>query len=115
MSWRSSAKAKRRLLREQSSRPVIEQLYLYLLKIQNELLAKSDAGHSCRQQEEGWGQNIIPRPAKDLASQFPKMRGLSPRNLVLYEGPSGSVPEEADLQQIVAKLRAATMSGFSIW
>ena len=34
-----------------------------------------------RQQEEGWGKNIIPRLAKDLKSQFPDMKGLSPRNL----------------------------------
>src|SRR3954462_14705246 len=34
-----------------------------------------------RQQEEGWGRNIIPRLAKDLTKQFPQMKGLSPRNL----------------------------------
>src|SRR4051794_11639583 len=34
-----------------------------------------------RQQEEGWGKNIIPRLARDLSSQFPAMKGLSPRNL----------------------------------
>jgi hypothetical protein len=33
-----------RLLREQASRPVLEQLHLYLLKIRDELLPKSDAG-----------------------------------------------------------------------
>ena len=31
-----------------------------------------------RQQEEGWGKNIIPKLAKDLRSQFPEMRGFRP-------------------------------------
>ena len=31
-----------------------------------------------RQQEEGWGKNIIPKLAKDLSSQFPEMRGFRP-------------------------------------
>ena len=34
----------RRLLRQQASRPVLEQLHPYLLKIKDELLPKSDAG-----------------------------------------------------------------------
>ena len=33
-----------RLLRQQASRPVLEQLHPYLLKIKDELLPKSDAG-----------------------------------------------------------------------
>jgi hypothetical protein len=35
-----------RLLREQGSRPVTEQLHLYLLKISEQLLPKSDAGQA---------------------------------------------------------------------
>lgn len=34
-----------------------------------------------RQQHEGWGATIIDRLSADLATQFPGMRGWSPRNL----------------------------------
>jgi transposase len=43
-----------RLLREQASRPVIEQLHNYLLKITNELLPKSEAGQAVAYVLKNW-------------------------------------------------------------
>jgi predicted nuclease of restriction endonuclease-like (RecB) superfamily len=57
-----------------------------------------------RQQEEGWGKNIIPRLGKDLASQFPDMKGLSPRNLGYMKTFAEAWPDESILQQAAAKL-----------
>ena len=44
-----------------------------------------------RQQQEGWGKSIIPQLSRDLSSQFPEMKGLSPREPRLYEGFSGGL------------------------
>ena len=57
-----------------------------------------------RQRQEGWGKNIIPRLAKDLSSQFPEMKGLSPRNLGYMKAFAEAWPEEPILQQAAAKL-----------
>jgi predicted nuclease of restriction endonuclease-like (RecB) superfamily len=57
-----------------------------------------------RQEEEGWGKNIIPRLAKDLRSQFPAMDGLSPRNLGYMKAFAEAWPDEAILQAPLAKL-----------
>lgn len=57
-----------------------------------------------RQQEEGWGKNIIPRLAKDLAAQFPEMKGFSPRNLGYMKAFAEAWTDEGILQQAAAKL-----------
>jgi predicted nuclease of restriction endonuclease-like (RecB) superfamily len=57
-----------------------------------------------RQAQEGWGKNVIPRLSRDLASEFPEMKGLSPRNLGYMKAFAEAWPEESILQQLVAKL-----------
>ena len=57
-----------------------------------------------RQKEEGWGTQVIERLAKDLRSEFPNMRGLSPRNLGYMKAFAEAWREEAILQQAAAKL-----------
>ena len=57
-----------------------------------------------RQHEEGWGKNIIPKLAKDLKSQFPDMKGLSPRNLGYMKAFAEAWPEDSILQEPLAKL-----------
>ena len=57
-----------------------------------------------RQHEEGWGKNIIPKLAKDLKSQFPDMKGLSPRNLGYMKAFAEAWPEDSILQVPLAKL-----------
>ncbi len=77
---------------------VNQELVLLYWAIGKEILA--------RQQQEGWGKNIIPRLAKDLTSQFPEMKGLSPRNLGYMKAFAEAWPEEPILQQPAAKLQA---------
>ncbi len=36
---------------------------------------------AARQQQEGWGAAVIPRLARDLASELPHSKGFSERNL----------------------------------
>ncbi len=57
-----------------------------------------------RQHQQGWGKNIIQLLARDLKTQFPEMRGLSPRNLGYMKAFAETWPNEAILQQLVAKL-----------
>jgi predicted nuclease of restriction endonuclease-like (RecB) superfamily len=57
-----------------------------------------------RQKEDGWGTRVVDRLAKDLRSEFPDMQGLSPRNLGYMKAFAEAWPEEAILQQAVAKL-----------
>jgi predicted nuclease of restriction endonuclease-like (RecB) superfamily len=75
---------------------VNQELVLLYWGIGKEILA--------RQQAEGWGKNVIPRLSKDLASEFPEMKGLSPRNLGYMKAFAEAWPEEPILQQLVAKL-----------
>jgi predicted nuclease of restriction endonuclease-like (RecB) superfamily len=57
-----------------------------------------------RQAQEGWGKNVIPRLSRDLASEFPEMKGLSPRNLGYMKAFAEAWPDEPILQQPAAKL-----------
>ncbi len=57
-----------------------------------------------RQAPEGWRKNVIPRLSRDLASEFPDMKGLSPRNLGYMKAFAEAWPEESILQQLVARL-----------
>ena len=75
---------------------VNQELVLLYWGIGKEILA--------RQSAEGWGKNIIPRLATDLKSQFPEMKGLSPRNLGYMKAFAEAWPDEAILQQAAAKL-----------
>lgn len=75
---------------------VNQELVLLYWGIGNEILA--------RQQAEGWGKNVIPRLSKDLALEFPEMKGLSPRNLGYMKAFAEAWPEESILQEALAKL-----------
>lgn len=57
-----------------------------------------------RQKDDGWGTRVIERLAKDLRLEFPEIQGLSPRNLGYMKAFAEGWPEEAILQQLVAKL-----------
>lgn len=57
-----------------------------------------------RQREEGWGAKVVERLASDLRSEFPKMQGLSPRNLKYMRAFAEAWPEDDFVQQAVAQL-----------
>jgi len=75
---------------------VNQQLVLLYWGIGKEILS--------RQAQEGWGKNVIPRLSKDLSSEFPEMKGLSPRNLGYMKAFAEAWPDEAILQEPLAKL-----------
>jgi predicted nuclease of restriction endonuclease-like (RecB) superfamily len=57
-----------------------------------------------RQQQEGWGANVINRLAADLHHAFPDMRGFSPRNLGYMKSFAAAYPDPVFLQQPAAKI-----------
>jgi predicted nuclease of restriction endonuclease-like (RecB) superfamily len=57
-----------------------------------------------RQEAAGWGSKVIDRLAVDLRRDFPDMTGLSARNLNYMRSFAEAYPDEAILQQVVAKL-----------
>lgn len=57
-----------------------------------------------KQQEEGWGTKVIDRMAKDLKKNFPKMTGLSPRNLLYMKQFFEAHADLIITQQPVAKI-----------
>jgi predicted nuclease of restriction endonuclease-like (RecB) superfamily len=57
-----------------------------------------------RQQQEGWGANVINRLAADLHHAFPDMKGFSPRNLGYMKAFAAAYPDPAFLQQVAAKI-----------
>jgi predicted nuclease of restriction endonuclease-like (RecB) superfamily len=57
-----------------------------------------------RQQQEGWGQNVINRLSDDLKASFPDMKGFSPRNLGYMKKFAAVYPDSAILQEPLAKI-----------
>ena len=60
-----------------------------------------------RQAREGWGTKVTSRLADDLRTEFPRMRGLSQRNLVYMRTFAAEFPEPI-AQRPVAQLPWAT-------
>jgi predicted nuclease of restriction endonuclease-like (RecB) superfamily len=92
----SSIKQRIQIAQVRAALAVNRELVLLYWGIGKEILA--------RQSAEGWGKIIIPRLATDLKSQFPEMKGLSPRNLGYMKAFAEAWPDEAILQQAAAKL-----------
>ena len=59
---------------------------------------------AARQEEHGWGAQVIARLSADLRRAFPEMKGFSPRNLQYMRTFAGAYPGEAIAQQVVAQL-----------
>jgi predicted nuclease of restriction endonuclease-like (RecB) superfamily len=57
-----------------------------------------------RQSQAGWGAKIIERLARDLHTEFPEMKGFSPRNLKYMRAFAGAWPEEPIVQQLAAQI-----------
>lgn len=57
-----------------------------------------------RQQEYGWGAQVIDRLSADLRHTFPDMRGFSPRNLQYMRTFANTYPDEPIAQQLAAQL-----------
>ena len=59
---------------------------------------------AARQEQYGWGAQVITRLSSDLRQAFPEMRGFSPRNLQYMRTFAGTYPDEAIAQQVAAQL-----------
>ena len=57
-----------------------------------------------RQSEQGWGAKIIDRLADDLRTEFPDIRGFSPRNLKYMRAFAEAWQDEQFVQQAVAQI-----------
>ena len=57
-----------------------------------------------RQQQQGWGAQVVNRLAGDLRRAFPEMKGFSPRNLKYMRAFAEAYPEAAFVQQVVAQI-----------
>ena len=57
-----------------------------------------------QQQEQGWGARVIARLAKDLKQAFPDVKGFSARNLGYMKSLADAWPDEAILQEVLAKI-----------
>ncbi len=57
-----------------------------------------------RQQNEGWGNAVIPRIAGDIKNELSELKGFSERNLGYMVQVAKAYPDESILQQPVAKL-----------
>jgi predicted nuclease of restriction endonuclease-like (RecB) superfamily len=57
-----------------------------------------------RQTDLGWGAKVIDELSKDLRQAFPEMRGLSPRNLKYMRSFAEAWPDEAIVQEVLARI-----------
>jgi predicted nuclease of restriction endonuclease-like (RecB) superfamily len=57
-----------------------------------------------RQAQQGWGAKVIERLAHDLRTEFPQMKGFSPRNLKYMRSFADAWPNEAIVQEVLAQL-----------
>ena len=55
-------------------------------------------------QKHGWGARVIDGLAEDLRREFPKMTGLSPRNLKYMRALAEAYSDEQFVQQVVAQI-----------
>ena len=57
-----------------------------------------------QEQQQGWGAKVVTQLATDLQQEFPDLTGFSPRNLRYMKAFAEAWPDEAILQQLVAKI-----------
>lgn len=75
---------------------VNRELVLLYWRIGREILA--------RQEQEGWGAQVIDRLSADLRAAFPGMQGFSSRNLKYMRAFAEAYPDEAFVQQVAAQI-----------
>ncbi len=94
--WLADLKTQIRSARLQASLAVNRELVLLYWRMGREILERKATA--------GWGAKVNAQLAHDLRTEFPDMRGLSPRNLVYMQTFAAAWPEEAFTQQVVAQL-----------
>jgi predicted nuclease of restriction endonuclease-like (RecB) superfamily len=89
-------KARIRQAQVRAALSVNRELVLLYWHIEREILQ--------RQQQEGWGAKVIDRLARDLAREFPEMKGFSPRNLKYMRTFAEVWPDEQIVQDVLAQI-----------
>jgi predicted nuclease of restriction endonuclease-like (RecB) superfamily len=82
--------------RYQAARQVNKELILLYHHIGSEILRQ--------QNSQGWGTKVIEQLSKDLRSEFPEMKGFSPRNLKYMRRFADDYPDIEFVQQVAALL-----------
>ncbi len=85
-----------RTVRLRAAVAVNQELIQLYWSIGQDILARQDAA--------GWGGRVIERLAQDLRRDFPKMAGLSARNLKYMRAFAAAYPDREVVQQVVARL-----------
>ena len=94
--WLAELKGRIHAAQQRASLAVNRELVLLYWQIGRDILA--------RQAGQGWGAKVIDRLAHDLRTAFPDMKGFSPRNLKYMRAFADAWPDEAFVQQAVARL-----------
>ena len=94
--WLVELKSRIHAAQQRATLAVNRELVLLYWQIGRDILA--------RQAEQGWGTKVVDRLAHDLRTAFPDMKGFSPRNLKYMRAFAEAWPDEAFVQQAVARL-----------
>lgn len=94
--WLVELKSRIHAAQQRAALVVNSEMLLLYWQIGRDILA--------RQAAQGWGAKVIDRLAHDLRTAFPHMTGFSPRNLKYMRAFAGAWPDEAFVQQAVARL-----------
>ena len=94
--WLAELKGCIHAAQQRAALAVNRELVLLYWQIGRDILA--------RQAAQGWGTKVIDRLAHDLRTAFPDMKGFSPRNLKYMRAFADAWPDEAFVQQAVARL-----------
>jgi predicted nuclease of restriction endonuclease-like (RecB) superfamily len=94
--WLAELKGRIHAAQQRASLAVNCEMLLLYWQIGRDILA--------RQAAQGWGAKVIDRLAHDLRTAFPDMKGFSPRNLKYMRAFADAWPDEAFVQQAVARL-----------
>ncbi len=94
--WLTALKGRIHTVQQRAALAVNRELVLLYWQIGRDILA--------RQASQGWGTKVIDHLAHDLHTAFPAMKGFSPRNLKYLRAFADAWPDEAFVQQAVARL-----------
>ena len=94
--WLSDLKTRIHTAQQRAALAVNRELVLLYLQTGRDILE--------RQAQEGWGTKVIERLAHDLRTDFPHMKGFSPRNLKYMRAFAEAWPDAEFVQEVLAQL-----------
>ena len=94
--WLADLKGRIYIAQQRATLAVNRDLMLLYWQMGTDILA--------RQAQQGWGARVIERLAQDLRAAFPELKGFSPRNLKYMRAFAEAWPDEAFVQEVLARL-----------